>query len=161
MRKLLFFALGSGLAVGCGGGGNAMPDADDLAPYNCAAETRADVFSLGLEKLGANGLFNFKLMTATPAPPARGDNDWVIEIDSTGASAAPMPGLGSDIKVVPYMPDHQHGTPVKIFVDATATDGQYDLAPVNLWMPGLWQTTISVDAGGMKDSAVFAFCLST
>lgn len=161
MRHLLFLALGCSLAMGCGGGGDVTPDADDLAPYNCAAEARADTFSLGLEKPGVNGRVNFKLLTANPAPPARGDNDWVIEVDSTGASAAPMPGIGSDLKVVPYMPDHQHGTPVKIHITETGTQGQYDLSPVNLWMPGLWQTTISIDANGVKDSAVFAFCLST
>jgi hypothetical protein len=43
-------------------------------------------------------------------------------------------------------------------ITPTGTAGQYTLAPVNLWMPGVWQTTIAVTSP-TPDSAVFSFCL--
>lgn len=162
MRHLGFLLMGT-LAIGCGGGGDdGGPDAD-IVSYNCATETRADQFSLGLTKMGAAGLYDFKLMTADPAPPARGDNTWVIEIDALqGATpGAPVTGLESKMTVVPYMPDHMHGTPITVGITPAGSSGQYMLTPVNLWMPGLWETTIQVNENGTKDHAVFSFCLSS
>jgi hypothetical protein len=166
MRQLaIVLCLGSlgSFGAACGGsGGGDGPDAD-IVSYNCATETRADTFSVGLEKTGAAGLFDFKLMTADPAPPARGDNTWVIEVDSASAAGAgaPVAGLQSGMTVVPYMPDHMHGTPITVEITPASTTGQYTLTPVNLWMPGLWETTIQVDSNGTKDHAVFSFCLSS
>jgi hypothetical protein len=37
--------------------------------------------------------------------------------------------------------------------------GQYQLSPVNLWMPGLWEITISAISGATTDSAVYRFCI--
>jgi hypothetical protein len=168
MRQLVLIL---GLAaVGCGGSSGSGDDtggggADaDYPSYNCATETRADTFSVGLEKMGAAGLFDFKMMTADPAPPARYNNTWVIEVDAltSGVAGAPMTGLdGSDFTVVPYMPDHQHGTSIKAEVTPATAAGQYQITPVNLYMPGLWQTTIQVNSNGMKDHAVFSFCISS
>ena len=57
------------------------------------------------------------------------------------------------------MPDHQHGTPINVVIDPMPTAGQYKLSPVNLRMPGLWQTTIEAQDGNDVDKAVFAFCI--
>jgi hypothetical protein len=38
--------------------------------------------------------------------------------------------------------------------------GQYTLSPVNLWMPGVWETTIRATSGATIDSAVFRFCIN-
>jgi len=169
MRHLVILGrlsiLGSALAVGCGGG----MAADDVAgdayteSYNCATETRADTFSVGLEKAGLTGALDFKLMTADPAPPARGDNTWVIQVNAMANSVvgAPVTGLETGMTITPYMPDHQHGTPIDVVITPMPDAGQYQLSPVNLWMPGLWQTTISVNANGSKDHVVYSFCLSS
>jgi hypothetical protein len=139
----------------CGGSNPATPDAG--ASYNCAAETRGDTFVAGLEKLGSAGKVDFKLMTAMPAPPARGDNTWVVQLSAAGA-----PVTGATITATPFMPDHRHGTPITVTVTPTATPGEYTLTPVNLWMPGLWETTIEVTpAGQPKDAAVFRFCIAS
>jgi hypothetical protein len=38
--------------------------------------------------------------------------------------------------------------------------GQYTLSPINMWMPGLWEITISATAGDtVDDSVVFRFCI--
>lgn len=129
---------------------------DGGATYNCEAETRDEQFLAGMQKVGAGGV-QVTLMSATPAPPGRDDNTWVIDVAQGGAPLA-----DATIEVTPFMPDHRHGTSVAVVVtpDAT-TPGRYELSPINLWMPGLWEITIEVTpAGGARDSVVFRFCIT-
>ncbi|MEZ4368442.1 MAG: FixH family protein [Kofleriaceae bacterium] len=142
------------LALGvaaCGGG-----DADDPdAGYNCDNDPRDEAFVAGLEKVGAGGT-TFRLVSSDPAPPARGDNAWVLEVETGGA-----PMAGATVDVTPFMPDHQHGSPVAVEVTPTGTDGRYDAAPLNFWMPGLWEITVEAApaGGGATDDVVFRFCI--
>ena len=133
-------------------------DADD-GTYNCATETRADTFVVGLEKPGEAGKLDFKLLEATPAPPARGDNTWKVQVNSMAAGVAGNPVGGATMTVTPFMPDHAHGTPIQVIVTPMTTTGDYQLSPVNMWMPGLWETTMQVQAGGVSDTVVYRFCI--
>lgn len=155
MRTVVALGLVSlGLATACSDGHSSHGDGGES--YNCAAEDRDDDFVVGLTKPGQSNKLSFKLLSATPAPPARGDNTWIVEISSI-ATSTPMTGV--TMVATPFMPDHQHGTPISVEVTPQATDGQYELAPVNMWMPGLWQTTIEAQAGADTDKVVFAFCI--
>lgn len=151
MKSITFLSLAlTSSLVACsgddGGTGNEGVDCDN--------ETRADTYTAGMSKLGDNSI-EFVLVEATPTPPAKGDNDWTVQVLD---AAAPMDGLTLDI--TPFMPDHGHGTPVIAEATATGESGTYEVTPVNLWMPGLWQVSISAsDDSGMLDTAVFAFCI--
>lgn len=143
-------ALALGLfATACSSDGHDDPDA-----VNCAEEMRDEEFVVGLQKAGVNGKMTFTLLEATPAPPARGDNTWMIQVTSAGAAA---PVTGATMVVTPFMPDHTH-TPVSDQGTAMPEAGKYS-APVNMWMPGLWQTTIQATVGTDTDKVVFAFCV--
>jgi hypothetical protein len=152
-RSLLLLAA---LASACGGG-HAGHGHDAGAEFvTCVGESRADVYTPGLEKAGRLGAARVRLLESDPAPPIRGDNRWTVEIVAT--AGAPLDGLV--ISVTPFMPDHQHGTPVKAVVTAAGTPGRYHLSPVNLFMAGLWQITIDLrNSTGLRDQAVFAFCV--
>jgi hypothetical protein len=131
---------------------------DDTGSYNCATETRADTFSVPLEKMGAAGVLDFKLLSAVPAPPARGDNTWTLQVNSMSGGSVGAPLTGAVMTATPYMPDHLHGSPIEVVITPSPTAGQYQLSPVNMWMPGLWETTIQVsDPGG--DQVVYRFCI--
>ena len=174
MRIASSLALALSIAVlGCGGSNaNTGPDAD-IVSYNCAADTRPQQYTVGLDNHGKNGLIDFKLMSADPAPPARGDNTWLVQLnamtegsDGSGGSAVAIDGAaidGAALVVTPYMPDHQHGTPIMVGITDQGS-GLYQLTPVNLWMPGYWETTIDVTSGSgsdaVKDSTIYKFCLS-
>ena len=119
--------------------------------------TGADTFTVGLEKMGQGGTLDFKLLSATPSPPARGDNSWVVQINQTASGAAPLEG--ATLQVTPFMPAHQHGSPIMVQITPMPDAGQYKLEPVNLWMPGVWETTIRASAGTSTDSAVYKFCI--
>lgn len=145
-----------GLLGACSGGGDTpAPDAG----YNCELETRDDEFIAGIEKVSDGGVA-VRIMESTPAPPVRGDN--VFQLELAGPGGAPL--TGNTVKVTPFMPDHQHGSPIAVEVTAGAADGEYQAAPVNLWMPGLWEITVDAtpDGGGIADRerVVFRFCIA-
>ncbi len=127
-------------------------------PVDCTKVSGADEFVVGLAKDGSNGKFDFAMMSADPAPPRRDDNTWIVAInDMNGA-----PLEGATLTVTPFMPAHGHGTPIKVEVVPAGAPGQYTMSPVNLWMPGVWETTIRATsmAGTDTDSAIYTFCIN-
>jgi hypothetical protein len=145
--------LALGLAA-CGtndGGGD-----DDV---DCSMVTGTDTFVVGLDHVGKNGVYDFKLMDAMPAPPIRGNNSWVLQVSAMNAGVVGAPVDGATIKVTPFMPAHQHGTGVTAEITPTGVAGQYTLSPVNLWMQGVWETTIRATVDASTDTTVFKFCV--
>jgi hypothetical protein len=132
---------------------------DDEMEVDCATVTNVDTFVVGLDKPGTTGVYDFKLMSATPAPPARGNNTWVVQVNAMNAGVVGAPIDGATIKVTPFMPSHQHGTGVVVEIMPMTEPGQYQLSPVNLWMQGVWETTIRATVGTTSDSAVYKFCV--
>jgi hypothetical protein len=119
----------------------------------CSADTRADTYVAGLEK-GA-GARKLKIVDARPAPPSKGQNTWLLEV----RDAAGTPVEGAQITVVPFMPDHGHGSAVVPEVKALG-GGRYEVTKLYLSMAGLWEMTVTVTPpGGAAEKAVFAFCL--
>jgi len=159
MRSLhLLVAVLPAVALGCGGSGNAGPDAD-ITTYDCAADTRAQTYVAGLEVKGESGKLDFKLMDADPAPPARGNNTWTLQIDAMSNNVVGSGVAGATMVATPFMPDHGHGTPIKVEITDQG-GGMYQLTPVNLWMPGYWETTLTVTTSSAgADTAVYKFCL--
>jgi hypothetical protein len=152
MSRLFVVSMLTASAGACLGGDD---DTNDPNHYNCEAEDRDEEFVAGMQKPGTSG-FTFALMTSTPAPPGRGDNTWLIDVANNGA---PFEGT---VEVTPFMPDHRHGTPIEAIVTPVeGTPGRYSVAPVNLWMPGLWEITIEAQpTETTRDSAVFRFCIT-
>lgn len=147
------FALCFVTAAACGGG-----DDDDPGSYNCADEARDDEFVAGIAKQGESQRMMFTLVSADPAPPARGDNVWMLKLTTMAAPGTPVDG--AVMSASPFMPDHNHGPQFDTVITPAGEPGLYRLEPVNLWMPGLWETTIRV-SGADSDRAVFRFCLSS
>jgi hypothetical protein len=137
----------------CGGGMDADDDGEE--EINCAEVTDDDDFVVGLNKIGESNVLQFTIMSGDPAPPIRGDNSWVVEVKAVGGAAIE----GASINVTPFMPAHGHGAGKTVEVEAMPAAGQYQLAPVNLWMPGVWETTVDVTSAGGNDQVVFKFCI--
>src|SRR5438445_9196586 len=92
------------------------------APIDCSTVTSdvyvspVDTLVVGLEKMGNGGAIDFKLMSADPAPPARGDNTWILQINSMSAGVVGAPLTGAAMSVVPFMLAHGHGTPKTVAI---------------------------------------------
>ncbi len=156
MRRLVILPLA--VTAACGGGDPPPPDADEgLA---CLASGRGDIYTVGLEHPGAAGVFDFKLMTATPAPPARLFNSWVVQVNAMSGGVVGEPVSGATIRVSPYMPDHQHGPGgYRPIIEPMPEAGQYKIDQINTWMPGYWEITIDAEAGDAHDTVIYKFCI--
>jgi hypothetical protein len=153
--RLSFVAI-SLLAAAGGCGTNADDSGDDV---DCSMVTNADTFTVGLEKAGVGGMLDFKLMSIDPSPPMRNNNSWIVQVDSMSAGVVGNPLDGATVSATPFMPAHQHGSPITAVVTATGNPGEYSVSPVNMWMPGVWETTISVSSP-TPDRAVYRFCIN-
>jgi hypothetical protein len=147
------------LCLGLAACGTNAPADDDGPDVDCSTQS-VDTFTPMLEKQGANGNIDFKLVSIDPAPnPARGDNTWVVQLNQMASGVPGNPMDGATLHVTPFMPAHQHGTPVEVEISPAGQPGQYTLSPVNLWMPGVWETTIDATSGSTTDHAVYRFCI--
>lgn len=138
--------------VACGG----TSPSDEVV--DCSTVTGTDTFVVGLEHRGVAGKFDFKLMSIDPAPAARGDNTWIVQVQRIANGTVEAAIDGATVSVSPFMPSHMHYTPITAQV-TPLTGGQYELRPVNLWMPGVWETTIQATVGADSDRAVYTFCI--
>jgi hypothetical protein len=121
----------------------------------CAKDTRKDVYAVGLTKASAKGELTVKVLGATPAPPAKATNALTVQV--LDAAGAPLDG--ATLAVVPFMPDHGHGSSVKPTVTAQG-GGRFEITNLYYPMPGLWQLTVTVQpAAGAASDVVFAFCI--
>jgi hypothetical protein len=148
MRAILLLALSPIMAATAACGGD---DGFEDDPVDCAVETRDDEFVAGMVKSGER--LSFALIDAAPAPPDEGDNSWTLHVTDGEEGVE-----GLALTVTPWMPDHDHGTPIAA-VATEATGGDYTVAPINLWLAGLWEVTIEASDGKSTDAAVFAFCI--
>lgn len=155
---LLTVLLAPSLAA-CGAGDASAPSSAqaEADASTCDADPRAEAYVAGMTQQSQEGRFALQLLQSDPAPPAKGDNTWDIRLlDATGASLD-----GATIDVQPFMPDHGHGTSLDaVVVPASSGKGEYSISPVNLWMPGLWQVTLHVEAAELSDDVVLGFCIA-
>lgn len=119
-------------------------------------DARAHVYLPGMVATGERGIVEVILLGATPPPPLKGQSQWsllVRPIDGTRPD-------GAMVTVVPRMPDHGHGAGIPVVVTSGFQSGQYQAAPVNLFMPGYWLTTVNIKlADGRTDLARFGFVI--
>jgi hypothetical protein len=156
MRPILLFGLTS-VAAACGNN-SMMSDGDDT-PVNCATETRAEPFVVGVDKAAAGGMFDFKMIDATPAAPAKNDNTWTIQVNAMANAVVGAPVTGANIVVTPYMPDHMHGNGIPVDVAPMPDAGQYKFDPLFLGMAGYWEITVDVTAASTHDSVIYKICI--
>ncbi len=129
---------------------------------SCAADARVTAFAPNLEKSTQRGDFKVRLVSAEPAPPAKGLNAWVVRVLSASGTPVPSPSLAlhreSD-SPDPSMPDHGHGSLTNASVVRRA-NGDFAIEPLDLFMPGVWRVGFDVSAPGQqRDVAFFFFCI--
>lgn len=145
------------VGVGCGGSGSQNsqtggPDAGDV--ITCQNDPRVMNYVSGLTVTSTSGAHKYVLLSSDPAPPARGNDTWKIKI--TDAQGNALSGLSAS--VLPFMPDHGHGTSVNASITANS-DGTYTVTPLYFFMPGVWRISFSVPPTQQSDVGNFYFCV--
>lgn len=164
MRLIRSAFLGSALAAAlssaaCGdetntGGGGST---GTTSAMGCSGDTRAMKYQAGMVAEAADRKVKISLVEATPAPPARGDNSFTLDVTDGGGAAIE----GAAIAVKAFMPDHGHGSSVAPSVSAGAESGRYQVSEVDLFMPGIWEITFTVTpSGGEADPVKLTFCVA-
>ncbi|HXN30815.1 MAG TPA: FixH family protein [Polyangiaceae bacterium] len=118
------------------------PPAFQAAPYLSLTTTSVS---------GGPGALAVDVRTS-PQPPQRGTV--AVELTVTNvADAAPRDGL--TVRVVPWMPQDDHGASIAPVVTAQG-DGKYLVTGIDLFMPGRWELRTTF-AGPVTDQAAPAF----
>jgi hypothetical protein len=141
-------------------GGMDMGEMEMGPMISCEGDPRVSMYMDGMTKAGLAGAAQVKITSATPSPPANGQNTWTIQLmDRTGT---PMAGA---VTVLPDMPDHGHVSPQTPVVTAGATVGAYTVSNLYLFMAGVWRIQLSIstgsaaDGGSLLDIVTFYFCV--
>jgi hypothetical protein len=161
----------------CGGSGSDEGPGAPAPTVSCREDARLDDYTdpgAGeLDKVGELGVVSFHFFDLEPAPPAKGNNTFHIELSPIAAGAAPSGALSqSELRVDLRMPDHGHGTSVEPVVTPGPTSDPsrraFVVAPLYLFMPGVWRlefeafdTSVGESPGiqSMIDRAVLHFCI--
>jgi YtkA-like len=98
---------------------------------------------------------SLSLLSAEPEVPVVGNSSWLVALESEVGSVV---AAASRIEVIPYMPDHGHGTAVAVEVYEEAP-GRYRLAPINLRMPGYWEITLTLTGDSGVQSIMVPVCV--
>ncbi len=151
-KNILIVVFGCLSSIACGNGADGGADA--AWQTNCSMDPRAQTYAAGMvgNAEGQSSL-KVKLASADPAPPARFDNDWTIQV----LDAADNPVDGVTVTVLPFMPDHGHGTS-PVVVSAGTEPMTHDLSAISFWMPGLWQVHVHLNDGDTHE-VIFSFCI--
>lgn len=155
LAGLLAAALGCSSGSGTTGSSSTGGTTTTVASV-CADDPRAQPYAVGLEGKSADGALTITFLDADPAPPAKGNNTLTIAL----SDAAGQPITDAAIVTKGYMPDHGHATSVKPTATPKGAAGSYEVTPVTLFMPGIWEITFEVSKGGAAVGAVkFSFCI--
>src|SRR4051812_20221326 len=139
------------LAMACGGGSGGS-DADS-GVVNCAGDPRVLAYAPNVTVTSVGTHMKYALVSSTPAPPARGLDDWTLRItDSAGQPLTTVP-----LAILTLMPEHGHGSPT-IPQISNQGGGNYKVSQLNLFMPGIWRITF-FPSNASSDTAEFWFCV--
>src|SRR6202012_769748 len=106
----------------------------------CDTDSRAEVYAVGLSATAAGGAMKVSFVDADPAPPSKGLNVWTVKI----TDAADKPVSGASVELLPFMPDHGHGSSINPEVTPMDTEGMYQIKLIDFFMPGIWTNTFTI-----------------
>lgn len=149
--KIVVFSSLCCLAFACENSSDPIttPDAGD----DCSLDPQAQTYAPGMIAAAPDGV-QVVLLEATPAPPARFENYWVVQV--LGADDQPIDGVS--VKTRPFMPEHGHGAKAPELEPGDAAN-TLKMGPFDLWMPGIWEMNFDISVGDVDSVATFRFCI--
>lgn len=135
---------------------------DVMAGHDASAgcNGRGENLEAGLEIIraptaDAGAQIELTLLEATPEPAIVGNNSWLFSLTLDGQ---PVEGLADSLTLIPFMPDHGHGTAIPVEVTEEAV-GHYRFEPVHMRMAGFWEHTVAIQNLRIQAELVFGICL--
>jgi hypothetical protein len=142
-----------------GSTGEGGADSGPSGTVSCVDDERLDSTEPGFEKTGLRTRLWFRLDQTEPAPPSKGDNTFTVSVRDEAGMA-----FTGELSAKAKMPDHGHDSPSVPSVTFDADSATYTIRPLNLFMAGVWQVTLSATDGAAEttaplDSVSFYFCV--
>ena len=103
--------------------------------------------------------YHLELLSSDPERPERGVNTWIIAVKANDESKEAL--TNCELTVVPFMPEHGHGSPMMPTVSELSA-GQYEVNDIVFNMPGLWELEFQVNClleAMQAESMVYTFWL--
>jgi hypothetical protein len=152
----------SWLALACSDGASdgSSPGAADLTNGAEPAASSADCggageeFMLGMTKSAPSGALIVAIVAAEPAPPLVGANRWTVQLSGEGGDSI----AGASVSFTGWMPQHGHGLNAVPLIEELE-GGRYEIQPIILYMPQLWELGVVVTQNGERERVTFGFCV--
>lgn len=100
------------------------------------------------------GLYRIEFVADQEPIPVSKLHTWTLHITAADGVAVE----GAAVRVEGGMPEHNHGMPTQPQVTALGA-GDYRVEGMKFQMPGWWTVTVTVEANGQPDQAVFNLLL--
>lgn len=137
---------------GSSSSGDGLNDGADAAPVDCGAA--AEDFELGMSKATPDGVLTVAIVAADPAPPLVGPNAWTVLLSDERGEAI----TAADVTFTGWMPQHGHGLS-SVPLARELEGGRYEIRPINLFMPQLWEFGVGVTRDDEREVVTFSFCV--
>jgi hypothetical protein len=125
----------------------------DSGASSCEGLANLQQYEPGLVASGT-GAWVVNLLESEPAAPSVGINQWLLEVTNADGEAL----QDAAVRVVPYMPEHHHGSPLSPAV-LELGEGQYQVENIYLTMPGYWRFTVHVAVAELEEQLLFELCI--
>jgi hypothetical protein len=119
------------------------------------ARAAPDSLDMAGTRLTDQGVFMVTYTSSIDPVPVNNIHTWTIHVES----AAGEPIEQAEITVEGGMPQHGHGLPTKPQVTQDLGDGDYQVEGLRFNMPGWWEVSFHITAGGQSDSVTFNLSL--
>jgi hypothetical protein len=119
------------------------------------ARTAPNSLDMADTRLTDQGVFMVTYTSSIVPVPVNNIHTWTIHVES----AAGEPIEQAEITVEGGMPQHGHGLPTKPQVTQDLGDGDYQVEGLRFNMPGWWEVSFHITAGGQSDSVTFNLSL--
>jgi hypothetical protein len=156
LKKVNYFVLGVIAVILAGGifflwvGGSQVIMASFMG-----ARAAPDSLDMAGTRLTDQGVFMVTYTSSIDPVPVNNIHTWTIHVES----AAGEPIEQAEITVEGGMPQHGHGLPTKPQVTQDLGDGDYQVEGLRFNMPGWWEVSFHITAGGQSDSVTFNLSL--
>ena len=100
--------------------------------------------------ISQSGLFQVSYKSQQQPITINRMHSWVLHVETAGG----QPVANADITLLGGMPEHDHGLPSSPRMTQYLGNGEYLIEGIRFHMNGSWEITITISAGGDRDTAV-------
>lgn len=140
--------------LGCASHGGDEASSHDSPDEMAGCQAADGAFVTPVRLASEGGLATLLVTSAEPERPRLGDNAWFVDL-----SAADGTPLAASFTLNAWMPEHNHGSLKAALVSSVET-GRYEIRPIHLHMPGLWQFRFEISVNGTLDRAQLEYCIT-